>query len=91
MKNCFSKKIFISLLCFISLFNSIVSLSTTSQKDVQTNAQYPKPITLENGNILVLSSEEGTPQITHVGELDKNGILFIMMQKFLEDFQPVVK
>ena len=73
MKNYCSKKLFLSILCLISLFSSIFALSRTNQQDVQTNAQYPKAITLQNGHILVLTSEEGSPQITHVAELDKDG------------------
>ena len=73
MKNCFSKKLFISLFCLISLFNSIFALSRNDQKDVQSNVQYPKPTTTQNGNVLVISSEVGNPQITHVAEIDKNG------------------
>ena len=73
MKKYFSKKIFLSILCVIFLIGSTYALSRTNQQDVNKNVQYPKAITLQNGNILVLTSEEGSPQVTHIAELDKDG------------------
>ena len=73
MKKYFSQKIFLSILCVIFLISSAYALSRTNQQDVNKNVQYPKAITLQNGNILVLTSEEGSPQVTHIAELDKDG------------------
>ena len=73
MKKYFSQKIFLSILCVIFLISSTYALSRTNQQDVNKNVQYPKAITLQNGNILVLTSEEGSPQVTHIAELDKDG------------------
>ena len=75
MKKYFSNKIFLSIFCLISLLSSIYALSRTNQQDAQTNAQYPKAIALQNGHILVLTSEVGSPQVTHIAELDKDGNL----------------
>ena len=73
MKKYFSQKKFLSILCVIFLIDSTYALSRTNQQDVNKNVQYPKAITLQNGNILVLTSEEGSPQVTHIAELDKDG------------------
>ena len=85
MNKYFSKKSLFFLICLISLILLVNSDSNTKQEDIQANAQYPKAVILNNGNVLVLTSEEGTPQITHVAELDKDGRLILMMPKFLED------
>jgi len=73
MKKYCSQKIFLSLLCFLSLISLTNTLGKYIQDDVQTNVQYPKAVTSKKGNVLVLTSEEGTPQVTHVAELDKDG------------------
>ena len=73
MKKYLSKEIVLSLLCFLSLISLINTLSEYNQEDIQSNAEFPKAVTLKNGNVLVISSEVGTPQVTHVAELDKDG------------------
>ena len=86
-----TQKIFIYLLCFLALISSIKSLSTTHQGDIQTNGQYAKPITLENGNVLVVSSEEGKPQNIYVAELDKDGRILYSGSKIGRGISPDAK
>ena len=86
MNKYFSKKSLFFLICLISLILLVNSDSNTKQDDIQSNAQYPKAVILNNGNVLVLTSEEGTPQITHVAELDKDGRLIYNDAKISRGF-----
>ena len=88
MKNIPTQKTFIYLLCFLALISSIKSLSYLYQEDIQTNGQYAKSLTLENGNVLVVSSEEGTPQNIHVAELDKDGRILYSGSKIARGISP---
>ena len=67
------KKFILSLICLLALISSINSLANSVEHEIHSNAEYSKAVTLENGNVLVISSEAGTPQITHIAELDKDG------------------
>ena len=82
------QKTFIYLICFLALLSSIKSLSTLIQGDIQTNAHNARAATLENGNVLVISSEEGSPQITHIAELDKDGRVLYSDSKINRGISP---
>ena len=73
MKLTFSKKIFFTFLCFLSLFISIKSLAHSIQIEFPKDAEYPKAITLKDGNILLISKKVGTPEVTYVSKIDKDG------------------
>ena len=88
MKIISTKKTFISLIFFLILISSVKSLSKLTQEDIHSNSGYSKAITLENGNILVISSEEGSPQIMHIAELDKDGRVLYSDSKILRGMSP---
>ena len=67
------KKFILSLICLLALISSINSLANSVEHEIHSNAEYSKAVTLENKNVIVISSEAGTPQITHIAELDKDG------------------
>ena len=67
------KKFILSLICLLAMISSANSLANSVEHEIHSNAEYSKAVTLENGNVLVISSEAGTPQITHIAELDKDG------------------
>ena len=88
MKMIKTQKTFIYLICFFALLSSIKSLSTLIQEDIKTNAHNARAATLENGNVLVISSEEGSPQITHIAELDKDGRVLYSDSKINRGISP---
>ena len=88
MKMIKTQKTFIYLICFLALLSSIKSLSTLIQGDIQTNAHNARAVTLENGNVLVVSSEEGDPQNIHVAELDKDGRILYSGSKIARGISP---
>ena len=82
------QKFNLSLICLLALISSANSLANTVEQDIHANAQYSKAVTLENGNVLVISSEDGTPQITHIAELDKDGRILYSNSKISRGISP---
>ena len=82
------QKFILSLICLLALISSANSLANTVEQDIHANAQYSKAVTLENGNVLVISSEDGTPQITHIAELDKDGRILYSNSKISRGISP---
>ena len=72
MKTKNQKKIIISILLSLCLIFHINSLSYTTQDIIQENAEFAKVCTLEDGNVLALSSVINSQQMK-VSKLDNQG------------------
>ena len=62
------------LLLVCSIFN-INAAGTTHQEILHENSEFPKPYTLEDGNVIVLGSKHGGEQVTSVGKVNKEGTI----------------
>ena len=76
--------IFVLFLSLCLIFNTN-SLSSTSQEVVQVDSEFPKVCTLEDGNVLVLSSILGRQQ-TNVTKLDECGNVIFNNETILKGY-----
>ena len=67
------KNIFLSLLCFLTLFFSVKTLANTYQIEFPNTAEFPKAITLKDGNVLLISKKVGAPEVTYVAKISRDG------------------